>query len=54
MTDPKGNTFTYKYDANANPTMNSDPTGYFSLSEMNVSMKIQGVLAKISQPRVKF
>lgn len=39
--------------ANANPVMNSDPTGYYTLSEMNVSMKIQGVLSKLANPRVK-
>ncbi len=40
--------------ADANPIMNSDPTGYFTLSEMNVSMGIQGILANIAQPNIKF
>ena len=33
--------------------MNSDPTGYFTLAELNVSTKIQGILSTLAQPRVR-
>ena len=36
--------------ANANPVMFTDPTGYFSLGELNVSQAIQGVLDKMLTP----
>ena len=36
--------------ANANPVMNSDPTGYFSLSELNVTQTIEATLHKMLTP----
>lgn len=33
---------------NANPVMNSDPTGYFSISELNITQKISAVLQKVN------
>lgn len=33
--------------ANANPVMNTDPTGYFSISEMSISTSIQSTLSAI-------
>ena len=38
--------------ANANPVMFSDPTGYFSLSDLSASMSIQGVLNSMERGAV--
>ena len=37
--------------ANANPVMFTDPTGYFSLSELNITQAMQSILNKISTPK---
>ena len=39
--------------ANANPVSNSDPSGYFTLTDMNASMGIQGILGNIATPNGK-
>ena len=39
--------------ANANPVMFTDPTGMFSLSELSIVQKIQGVLRKIAVPTIR-
>jgi len=36
--------------ANANPVMYTDPTGYFSLSELNITQTIQGVINSVTTP----
>lgn len=38
--------------ANANPVMNCDPTGYFTIGECDVSAAIQGVLDKLITPKL--
>ena len=43
---------TYLY-ANANPVAYSDPTGYFSLSELNVTQAIEAQLHKMLVPNFK-
>ncbi len=37
--------------ANANPVMFTDPTGYFSLGELNITQAMQSILNKISTPK---
>ena len=39
--------------ANANPVAYSDPTGYFSLSELNVTQAIEAQLHKMLVPNFK-
>ena len=39
--------------ANANPVTYSDPTGYFSLSELNVTQAIEAQLHKMLVPNFK-
>lgn len=39
--------------ANANPVSNSDPSGYFTLADMNTSMGMQGELSNINTINVK-